>query len=288
MSQMSSEWDIEVLDRDAYLDRVGRPVSSVAAADAATLAALHRAHLRHIPFENVDVLLGRTVSVELVDVQAKLVTAGRGGYCYEHGILFAAVLERFGFQVDRRLARIGGDLDRPRARTHMMLDVTDLDGQRWLADVGFGSGLLQPMPLVSGARSRQGVWQYRLRGDDTIGWQLQLAEDDGSWTAQYGFDTVQQHLADIAMSNHYTQTWPSSPFVQRLVVVRKDEASIVRLLGRELQIARPGQPDQVRVLHDDEMAPTLLDFGLRLSEDLVYAILESQPTIGTTGSVARP
>ena len=70
------------------------------------------------------------------------------------------------------------------------------------------------------------------------GWQLQLAQDDGTWTVEYNFDPVQQHLADIAMSNHYTQTWPSSPFVQRLVVVRKGETSLQRLLGRQLK--RPG------------------------------------------------
>ena len=105
----------DVLDLDAYLDRIRH--AGPRKPDAVTLAALHRAHLAAIPFENLDVVLGPRVSVELDRIQDKLVRGRRGGYCYERNLLFAAVLQRLGYPVQRLLARVGDDPVRPRPRT---------------------------------------------------------------------------------------------------------------------------------------------------------------------------
>lgn len=166
------EWTTDQLDLHAYLNRIGH--TGPLTADAATLAALHRAHVAAIPFENLDVILGRGISVALPDVQRKLVEARRGGYCYEHGLLFAAVATRLGFTAQRLLARVG-DLERPRPRTHLVTLLTDPSGEAWLADPGFGSGLLTPLPLRADAEATQGAWTYRLRRLDDGRWQLQEA-----------------------------------------------------------------------------------------------------------------
>src|ERR1044072_7677391 len=106
-----------------------------------------RAHVQAIPFENVDVVLRQHQGISLDVVSAKLVGRRRGGYCYEQSGLFAAVLELIGYTAHPLSAR-----GRPRARgpyTHMTL-VVDVDGRRFLADFGFGAGILAPMPLVDG------------------------------------------------------------------------------------------------------------------------------------------
>jgi N-hydroxyarylamine O-acetyltransferase len=71
-----------------------------------TLAGLLHAHMLRIQFENLDVLLGRPVRLDLDSLQDKLVRARRGGYCFEHATLFAAVLEKLGFQPVRHAARV--------------------------------------------------------------------------------------------------------------------------------------------------------------------------------------
>jgi len=92
------------VDLDAYFQRVrwsgGRDPT------LETLAGLIEAHTAHIPFENLDVLLGRTLRLDLEGLQDKIVGACRGGYCFEHASLFAAVLEALGFQVARHAARV--------------------------------------------------------------------------------------------------------------------------------------------------------------------------------------
>jgi N-hydroxyarylamine O-acetyltransferase len=168
--------------------------------------------------------------------------------------------------VQRLLARTG-DLDRPRPRTHLVTLVTDRTGEPWLADPGFGSGLLTPLSLRTDAETRQGAWTYRLRRPDRTRWQLQEATTEEAWHPLYTFEIAIHHPADVVMSNHYTATWPGSPFVQRPVVVRKDEHAVHRLLGRQLTVLRPGHPDQVRDVEAPELGAVLRELGVNLTPD---------------------
>ena len=149
---MSSDpWQIDLLDLDGYLGRLG-----VAAREpgAEALAELHEAHVRTFTFDNIDVLLGRHPGVSLDSIQEKFVVRGRGGYCFEHSTIVAAALERLGYQVRRHLGRVGDpDAGTQQGRTHMVVEVV-LDGQRLLCDPGFGMSLLRPIPMTDGAGVR--------------------------------------------------------------------------------------------------------------------------------------
>src|SRR6478752_8312374 len=130
-----SPWQIEQLDLEGYLARLQLSGAAGGPASRAALDALHEAHVRAFTFDNIDVLLDRHPGVDLAAVQAKFVGRGRGGYCFEHGTLFAAALERLGYNVERRLGRVGDPNEK--ARTHTVVVVT-LDHQRLLCDPGFG------------------------------------------------------------------------------------------------------------------------------------------------------
>ncbi|MFD2352676.1 arylamine N-acetyltransferase [Nonomuraea ferruginea] len=197
-------WHIDDLDLDAYLDRIGH--GGPRTPSAATLRAVHRAHVTAIPFENLDVVLGRGIPLDPKSLQDKMVTGGRGGYCHEHNLLFAAALERLGFPVTRLLARIrlGGRSHLP--RSHAMLLVT-ADGRRWLADVGFGGdGLVEPMPFAEEATASAGPWRWRLTRDGDL-WILHAGEEQ-----LYGFRTDEPHYpSDFEVANHYVATHPPAP-----------------------------------------------------------------------------
>jgi arylamine N-acetyltransferase len=175
------------LDLPAYFDRIGyagsREPSRVA------LEALHLAHATHVPFENLDILLGRPIGLDLESLQAKLVRARRGGYCFEQNLLFAAVLEALGFAVTRLAARVRLRITRALPRTHMTM-IVRVDGEDWLADVGFGGdGLLLPVRFDPAAPSRQFAWTYRVARDsnDSL-WVLQSLHD-GGWLDLYAFSS---------------------------------------------------------------------------------------------------
>ncbi|HVT66603.1 MAG TPA: arylamine N-acetyltransferase, partial [Trebonia sp.] len=166
ISNERDEWSAGDLDLDAYLRRIG--YTGPLDPSGATLDGLYRAHLAAIRFENLDIFIGGGVRVDLDSVQDKLVTRGRGGYCYEQAGLFGAVLERLGFDVRRLLARVGPDGGRARPRTHLTLRVR-AGQQEWLADPGFGSSPPGPLSLR----------RYRSGGPQEIdGWVYEVAPDE--------------------------------------------------------------------------------------------------------------
>jgi len=242
-ARATDEWATCQLDLVAYLQRIGH--ARQPAPTAETLTALHRAHVAAIPFENADIILSRGIAVDLPSIQGKLVHGGRGGYCFEHGLLLAAALETLGYHVDRLLARVGGEHN---ARTHLVLRVRT-DGQCWLADTGFGTGLIEPLPFGDDAPHAQYGWTYRLIAGSQRTWQLQ-EQHEGGWATRYRFDDQPQYPADILVANHFTATYPGSAFVRQLVVIRKDPTGLRRLTGRRLTITGPDSPDTDRHLDD--------------------------------------
>jgi len=202
-----------VFDLDAYLERIG-----LGGRGRPGLAELHRAHVTAIPFENLDPHRGVPVSLDLQDLQRKLVAERRGGYCFEHNLLLKAALEALGADVEPMLARVrfGAPPGAVRARSHAVLRVT-VDGERWLADVGFGRGtLLEPIPFGPGATYEQSGWRFRAVQD---GEELVLqTEIDGAWVDEYGFVPAPAPPVDFEVSNWYTSTYPRSPFVTGLIV----------------------------------------------------------------------
>src|SRR5579871_3736251 len=120
-----------MLDLAAYLDRIGLGTDA-----QPTFAAIHRAHATSIPFENLDPHRGIPISLAQEDLEHKLVRQRRGGYCFEHNLLFASAAQRLGFTVEPMLARVraGAPPGTVRPRSHLVLRVTAGDGERWHAD----------------------------------------------------------------------------------------------------------------------------------------------------------
>ncbi|HEY2723423.1 MAG TPA: arylamine N-acetyltransferase [Pseudonocardiaceae bacterium] len=264
------EWQSDLLDLHAYLARIG--VTGPLPADERTLALLHRAHVLSIPFENVDIALGRGVSLDLDAVQAKLVGRRRGGYCYEHTLLFGAALERLGFPVRRLSGRTRMGTDEVRARTHVALLVGE-PGHGWLADVGLGSaGPIGPLPWRDGQRCDEGRWSYRLDRDHDDLWVLRIRRPDG-WFDLYSIDSTPQHHIDYEVGNHYVSTHPDSPFARRLVAGSTRTDRRMRLAGRTCTVEwAPGEPS-TRELGDAEFERVLTeDMGIGLDADDLPAL----------------
>ena len=133
-------------DLQAYFRRIGFSAGDSAQADAATLHALMRQQLFSVPFENLDVQAGKIVSLVPEDIAGKILGGARGGYCYEVNGLFAMALQALGIAY-RFVAARPMFYPARRPRTHMAL-VAEVEGRRWLCDLGFGSyGIRAPMAL---------------------------------------------------------------------------------------------------------------------------------------------
>ena len=242
-----------------YLERVG--YSGDLSPTPMTLEALHLAHATSIPFENLDLLLGRGIRLDLESLQRKLVTERRGGYCFEQNLLFATVLEDLGFDVTLLSARVRYGATVVRPRTHMLLLVTLPDG-RWIADVGFGGeGLLRPVALDPGVESRQFRWTYRIVEEGRHYVLQSLRRDD--WIDMYAFTLEPHERVDYEVANHFTSTYPTSPF--RLMAIAQRPSPEARYILRDRELTIETDTVRTRPIDDDELLEVLREmFGITL------------------------
>ncbi|ADG17688.1 N-hydroxyarylamine O-acetyltransferase [Paraburkholderia atlantica] len=252
-----------------YFARIGYQGPRAATLDV--LRAIHRLHPAAIPFENLNPLMRQPVRLELEAIERKLVTQKRGGYCFEQNILFANVLMQLGFKITPMLARVvwGREPGTISPRTHMVLRV-DLDGDEWIADVGFGgvtltaplrltAGLAQPIPL--------GTFRLADAGHDTL--YLEVLAPDESWSRVYHVDLRAVEWVDYEISNWYTSTSPDSKFVNNLLACRVLPELRVALLNDQFN-ERDAQGQIVserRLASAAELADCLRErFGLNLED----------------------
>lgn len=260
---MADEFQIQELDLEAYLARIA--YAGPRSVTPESLAALHLAHATHVPFENLDILAGMSIGLDMKRLQEKLVAEGRGGYCFEQNLLFAAALERLGFKVIRLAARVRYRTTLVLPKTHMTL-LVEAGGAKWLCDVGFGAeGLLMPVPFEESQVARHFAWTYRVTQDDGA-WVLQSLRG-GTWQDLYAFTLEPQRFADYVMANHFTSTYPESRFVKTLTVQLPTPEVRWALRGIELVEDR-GETESVHALGSrQELMETLTRvFGLRLPE----------------------
>ncbi|MFI8939968.1 arylamine N-acetyltransferase [Streptomyces syringium] len=230
-----SLWGGDELDLAGYLARIG--FTGTPRADLTTLRAVHRAHVAAFPFENLEILLGRPVLLDVPALQDKMVTRRRGGYCYEQNLLLAAALDRIGFSFTGLGARVRMGSDSRRATTHMALKV-EADGEQWLCDVGFGGeGLLEPLAFRDGIRERQGDWTFGIAREQKDVRVLRTLHPDG-WFDLYAFGPEERFPVDYAVMNHYISTHPRSPFVSRPVVQQTESDHRRNLVGSVLTRTR--------------------------------------------------
>ncbi|RRH97146.1 arylamine N-acetyltransferase [Mesorhizobium tamadayense] len=205
-------------DLDGYFTRIG--YGGPADRSLATLKSLHAAHPQAIPFENIDALMGVSVGLDSASLQDKVFKRGRGGYCFEHNLIFKHALEALGFTVSGLAARVlwGQPDDAITARSHMLLRV-ELDGKTWIADVGFGGLTLTAPLLLEPDREQQTPHEmFRIvEGADHFRLQANIG---GDWRTLYRFDMHRAYEVDYQVSSHFLSTHPSSHFLSTLVAAR--------------------------------------------------------------------
>lgn len=243
---------------DAYLERIG--YDGPVAPTLACLTAIHRAQALTIPYENVDVQLGVTVGQEPAAIFDKVVTRRRGGWCYELNGMLQQALVAAGFDV----RRVAGGVHRHErgdaaVGNHLVLLVR-LD-RVYIADLGLGDGLRDPVPLAEGSY-RQGALEFGLDRVDDGYWRLTNHPGGDPVAFDFREDPADEEL--LARQCHRLQTSPESGFVQNLACQRMTTDGLVSLTGRVLAVRTPAGTEKTLVGSAEELAAVLdREFGIR-------------------------
>jgi N-hydroxyarylamine O-acetyltransferase len=195
------------MDIERYLERIGYQGGTDPTIE--TLRKLHRRHLLSVPFENLNIPLGRAIELDLAMIYGKIVGEARGGFCYELNGLFWWLLSSIGFNVTRLSARVIRDGTPGPEFDHLVLLVALED--RWLVDVGFGDSFLEPLMLDSSEPVVQGDGELRLRpGREGI--TFERRGDTGEWAQRYVFSLLPREYTEYAGMCRHHQTSPESHF----------------------------------------------------------------------------
>lgn len=247
---------------EKYLERIH--YSGIREVSMEALKKIHQLHPRYIPFENIDPYTGTVPSLDADDVFQKLVIECRGGYCYEQNLLLSEVLKYWGFSVQLQLGRVvwRRDENSSAARTHLLL-IVDLEGQKYLADCGFGTATLT-CPLILNEEEPQqtpnGLFKISHKDGRYVLWTWRE-----KWLPVYRFALEQVEPADLEIANWYLSTHPESGFRKNLVLSKVDENARYTYSDHVLNI-RPneGMKESISIENNIQLFEMLKNtFGLK-------------------------
>ena len=252
------------MELNQYLERIA--YAGTLEPNLETLRAIHRAHLMAIPYENLDIHLGRNLSLEVRDAYQRIVLNHRGGWCFEMNGLLAWALSQMGFEVQLLSGSVNRtDLNGPSYGDHLVLLVT-LEGRQYVADVGFGDGFLEPLPLKEGGMVQRG-FEYRLERAQTSPdhWVMHNHPRGGATT--YDFTLEPHRIEDFTARCAWLQTAPESGFVRTTVCQKPTDDGFITLRGLMLTTLTPHDQTS-RVLENRADYETVLreHFGLELPQ----------------------
>ncbi|XP_077130197.1 uncharacterized protein LOC143785332 isoform X1 [Ranitomeya variabilis] len=259
------------MDLNAYFQRVNLANSGHPSLSA--LRELHRHHVHSVPIEGLSMHSGEKIILDVSWIYNKIVVRHRGGFCYENNGLFLWVLQQLGYQTqvlsskgrNRIIDIFGPPFD------HMIM-VVNLEGRRWLCDVGFGESFVEPFPLEAGWEEEQDSGVYRLHVEEDE-WYMERKEENG-WRSLYKFTLEERTFEDFREMCEYHQTSPSSIFVQKSLCSLQLPRARLTYIGRQLISTEytkgGGSVKTTRKLTDEEIPELLREkFGIVLSGKLI-------------------
>ncbi|KGJ88670.1 arylamine N-acetyltransferase family protein [Colwellia psychrerythraea] len=242
--------------------------------DITFLNELQSKHIAQYSFNNVAVLLGQELPLDIESLFNKIVEKRRGGYCFEHNKLVFTVLSELGFDVRLLLSKVIYNQDIEVARTHRVTLLT-LAGEDYIVDAGFGHlGARFPVKITLGLIQDQGDAKYRIIKNAKDDYCYQVVKD-GDFFTLYTFDLHHYTESDCLLGHFYSHKHPNAAFVNNLVICRKFFNDIQSLRNNEFHHVKEGISQTTKITSFEQLHQLLikvyqLDFDVAISEFLFH------------------
>lgn len=215
---------------ESYLKRIGVDSPLPILPTYENLCMLQLRHILSVPYENIDILLGKPLSLSVDDIYEKVVINNRGGYCFELNCLFEALLRELGYETESFFARFWRGENGIPHRRHRVIAVK-IDGKRYVADVGIGSAApRKPLPLMEFEEIEAYGEKYRMVRDSEFGWMI-YEYTHGGWSKYFSFTEEKQYESDFVFASFFCEKHPESKFNKSLIVALKTETGRISFDG---------------------------------------------------------
>jgi len=246
---------VEKLDVEAYLRRIHEQQEDPS---FAYLKRLHRSHLLHIPFENLDIHYNKKIQLDYQLVFEKVINRKRGGYCYELNGLFYHLLFHLGFEVKLISAKVKKENSDEYGKEydHMAI-IVSLSNEDFLVDVGFGKGMVYPKKIEEEAVQMDHLDYWKISKDINDNYFLKASADATSFTNKFVFSKEEKQLIQFHEMNEYHQTSPDSSFVQRKLITQLTKTGRITLSNTKFLEEKLGQRNETPIESEDEFLAVL-------------------------------
>ena len=231
-----------------------------------TLKALHEAHAFTIPFENIDVIAKKDISLKLKDILKKLIDENRGGYCYELNKAFCFLLKEIGFDVQMSFARVlyqNPTMENGVAPMSHQITIVTINKKRYLADVGFGGfGIIHPIDIDSKKTTKQYNLKYKIKKIKNE--YYLFAKTGKKYSAIYKFDLRNYLEIDYKYGNFFASNAPESRFVNNFICTKPTKTGRITILNSEFKVFKDGKSKSKKI--DAKKRKKLLKrvFGIKI------------------------
>jgi N-hydroxyarylamine O-acetyltransferase len=238
-----------------YLDRINYTGKTKVSID--TLRDLHKKHMYSVPFENIDIHTGKKIELNTEKFEEKIINGRRGGFCYELNGLFYELLKSLGFDVMMVSARVYDENEIPGAEFDHLVLIVKIDGEEYLADVGFGDSFIEPqwMNLDFVNEDPAGFFQIVKEDDENL--KLMRSEDGVYFTPKYIFSKEARALSDFDKMCAYHQTSSKSHFTKNKLCSLPNEKGRVTLVNNKLIITKNNKKEEIAVHGEKEFNENL-------------------------------
>ncbi|WP_433746424.1 arylamine N-acetyltransferase family protein [Falsibacillus pallidus] len=224
------------MDLTAYLKKIG--MTSIPAPTLENLKYIQESHMLHIPFENLDILNTTPIVLDMEKLYQKIILDSRGGICFELNALYNWLLQQLGYKsylISATVVKGNGEWNK--LDTHMSV-ITEIDGQRYLTDVGFGDASLHPIP-IDGQTAQAPNGTYRIRQTESLYYLEEYREDD--WIIKHRFTLEPRTLEYFHPRNDFIQFDESSPFNKSRLITKATPNGRITLTDHQLTITENGK-----------------------------------------------
>lgn len=213
-----------------YLKRIGLDENTEIRHSYDFLKQIQYGQVTHIPYENLDIIHQRPLSLDFGDLFQKIVARHRGGYCFEVNALMSGMLQKMGFEVTDYSARFLRGEEQIPMRRHRVMVAKCQDGN-YLCDAGVGSQAPRfPLRLCEGLVQEQFGESYKLEKDAFLGWVVYELYG-GEWRKLFSFTEEPQLEVDYVAPSYFCEASPDSKFNKAAMVSLKTEKGRLTIDG---------------------------------------------------------